>query len=126
MPASRSNCCGCATPNRCWRTRTKNHLQPIRRRSTHYAKTAREDGRNVTRQSRPKDEAPAGQFEIGHQGRYAVFAVLEQGGHAVLLAQPPAEFDVAGFDCDLPIVVPLHAAALAAAREQLARDAGPR
>jgi hypothetical protein len=86
----------------------------------------RDDRRNVTRESMPAGEAPAGQFEIGRRGRYAVFAVLAQGGDAVLLAQPPVEFDVVAFDCELPLVVPLQAAALAEAREQLARDARPR
>ncbi|MFN8825025.1 MAG: hypothetical protein ACK501_08665 [Planctomycetota bacterium] len=86
----------------------------------------RDDRRNVTRESMPAGEAPAGQFEIGHRGRYAVFAVVEQGGYEVLLSQSPAEFDVVSFDCDLPIVVPLPAATLTAAREELARKAGPR
>lgn len=84
------------------------------------------DGRNVTRRCRPASDAPVGQFEIGRRGRYAVFVVLEQGGHSVLPPQSPAEFDVVAFDCELPIVVPLAAAALATAREELARRARSR
>jgi hypothetical protein len=86
----------------------------------------RDDARNVTRASRAGEAAQSGLFRIGRRGRYAVFAVLEQGAHAVLLAQPPVEFDVVAFDCELPLVVSLKAAALAEAREQLARDARPR
>ena len=82
-----------------------------------------DDGRNVTRECRRKGEAPAGQFEIGRRGRYAVFAVLEQGGYSILLSPSPVEFDVLAFDCDLPILVPVEAATLAAAREQLAQKA---
>lgn len=82
-----------------------------------------DDGRNVTREYRPASEAPAGQFEIGHRGRYAVFVVLEQGGYEALLSPSPVEFDVLAFDCDLPILVPVEAATLAAAREQLAQKA---
>lgn len=86
----------------------------------------RDDDRNVTRESRLEGGARSERFEIGRLGRYAVFVVLERGGHAVLLAQPPVEFDVTTFDCDLPIALPLQPAALAAAREQLARKAQPR
>jgi hypothetical protein len=86
----------------------------------------RVDERDVTSTCTPDDDAPEGEFWISRRGHYAVFVVLQQNERNVLLAQPPVEFDVSGFDVELPIVIPLQPTALAAAREQLARDTEPR
>lgn len=86
----------------------------------------RDDERDVTSTCTPDDDAPEGEFWISRRGHYAVFVVLQQNERNVLLAQPPVEFDVSAFEVELPIVIPLQPAALAAAREQLARDKEPR
>lgn len=86
----------------------------------------RDDERDVSSTCTPDDDAPEGEFWISRRGHYAVFVVLQQNNRNVLLAQPPVEFDVSAFEVELPIVMPLQPAALAAARQELARDESPR
>lgn len=77
-----------------------------------------QDSRTWTASCRPDGEG-AETFRIGRRGRYAVIPVLAKNGERVLLPRSTVEFEVSALDCEVPIVVPLLPAELAAAKAKL-------